>query len=634
VEHLGERSNKLHPPDTPPHVRGAQSNAASRVVVCLLLLVHAGLLAWGAYRHSPTIDEVRWLPAGLVHLLEGRFDVARANPPLVRIVAALPVLAAEPELRHPDGRAAHLYREFVEINGARSAWLFTLGRWACIPISMIGGYICFRWARELYGIAAGFVALSLWCFSPNILAHSQIVAHDAPAASFLVAAGYLLWRWLRQPSWWTALGAGVMLGLAELTKMSLIICFGIWPVVWLGWRWTRPERSTNAVPGIGQMVLILALGLYVLNLGYGFEGTFRKLGDYVFVSGSLSGMDGGRGNRFDNTWLGELPLPLPADYVLGIDQVKGDFEGQIVYAATYLRGEWRQQGLWYYFVYALAVKGPLGTWILLALSLAVRAFKLDGLKRARDEAVLLVPALSLLILASSQTKFTDHLRYVLPILPFAFVWISRIGNVVQTCRPIWALSTSAALAWSIGSSLSVYPHSLSYFNELVGGPKGGHYHLVSSNIDYGQDLLYLREWIEAHAEARPLHLAYWNQNTFDPAILGIDYVEPVSGPAPGDVPPYDKLEKLGPQPGWHAANVNVLRGDDWPGRSRYADFGYYSYLLNFEPVGMAGYSIYIYHITIDDANRVRKQMNLPLISRELPAGERVGALGRGTSLPL
>ena len=50
----------------------------------------------------------------------------------------------------------------------------------------------------------------------------------------------------------------------------------------------------------------------------------------------------------------------------------------------------------------------------------------------------------------------------------------------------------ASLGWSIISSLSVYPHSLSYFNELVAGPTGGPKHLIHSNVDWGQDLLFLR----------------------------------------------------------------------------------------------------------------------------------------------
>jgi hypothetical protein len=55
-----------------------------------------------------------------------------------------------------------------------------------------------------------------------------------------------------------------------------------------------------------------------------------------------------------------------------------------------------------------------------------------------------------------------------------------------------------------------------------------------------------------------------------------------------------------PQPGWYALSVNHL----------YDREKQYRYFLNFEPVATAGYSMYIYHITRKDANRVRREMGL------------------------
>jgi hypothetical protein len=49
-----------------------------------------------------------------------------------------------------------------------------------------------------------------------------------------------------------------------------------------------------------------------------------------------------------------------------------------------------------------------------------------------------------------------------------------------------------------------------------------------------------------------------------------------------------------PQPGWYALSVNYL----------YDRKKQYRYFLNLKPVARAGYSIYIYHVTPEDANRV------------------------------
>lgn len=54
------------------------------------------------------------------------------------------------------------------------------------------------------------------------------------------------------------------------------------------------------------------------------------------------------------------------------------------------------------------------------------------------------------------------------------------------------LATSAILfCWLFASSLWVYPHSLSYFNESICGPLNGPKLLLGSNVDWGQDLIYI-----------------------------------------------------------------------------------------------------------------------------------------------
>lgn len=569
-----------------------------------------GMMAASAPLHSPTIDEAKWLPAGIEHWRAGSFRAGNVNPPFVRMLAAAPLVWLYPDESSRSNDETGLVRAL----GPRSLWFFTLGRWACLPLSLIGGYVCFRWARQLYGTPCGFVALCLWCFCPNVLAHGQLIANDGAAASFGVAAGYAFWRWLRSSSWPSAISAGVVLGLAELMKMSLLVLFIAFPVVWVCWRLSGddPKRLRGWLMSALQLGLILLLSIDVINAGYLCEGTGRRLGEYSFVSQALGGVNsesGGIGNRFRGSFVERLPILLPENYVLGLDCQKRDLEVGNAVQFSYLRGEWSRRGWWYFYLYALAIKVPLGTWSLFGLAIWERVFRADAIRRFRDELVLAVPPLLLLAVASSQTGFTDHFRYVLPVLPFAFIWISRVARVIAHRRWITSFLMFAAFSWSIASSLLVYPHSLSYFNELAGGPLGGHFHLLSSNIDYGQDLLFLKAWVDRHPEARPLKLAIWNMGTVNPAVAGIEYTQAPSGPPPGAHFDAESPIKYGPQPGWFAVNVNVLHGDDWPGRVSERTFGYYGYFLNFAPVATAGYSIYIYHLSAADVQRYWRQVN-------------------------
>jgi hypothetical protein len=121
---------------------------------------------------------------------------------------------------------------------------------------------------------------------------------------------------------------------------------------------------------------------------------------------------------------------------------------------------------------------------------------------------------------------------------------------------------------------------------LGGGPTGGHYHLIDANIDWGQDMWYLKRRLDRHPEAHPLQLSCYT--IIDPKYFGIE----------SSKPPRD-----GPQPGWYAMSVHSIH-------SRTEN---YLYFLRFRPVAMAGYSIYIYYITLEEANRMRREQGLPEI---------------------
>jgi hypothetical protein len=209
------------------------------------------------------------------------------------------------------------------------------------------------------------------------------------------------------------------------------------------------------------------------------------------------------------------------------------------------------------------------------------------------------------------------MRYTIPALPFLFVWMSKVGRAVALRN--WGVAglSGCSIAWATVSRLSVYPHSLSYFNELTGGPRNGHFHLLESNVACGQDLLYLRRWLDNHPEAPPLHLASFGW--IDPRLAGIEFTLPPAGSnRSGLLPQPTEAQSLGPQPGWHLIDVNYLHGTHWPapnGEGLWSDIPTdrlnYEYFLRFEPIDLVGYSIHVYHITLDEANRVRRELRLP-----------------------
>jgi hypothetical protein len=607
-------------------------------MVAVLLLTHAGLVLYSLRHNFATVDEVAHLAAGVAHWETDDFSPYRVNPPLVRLLATLPVTAAQPttnysNLRDIPGERSEwpLGQDFVKANAARYFDLLCLARLAGVIWSVLGGLLIFCWARQLYGTGSGFLALSLWCFSPTILAFAQLIVPDVPAAVAGLAATYAFWHYLRGPSWERALLAGSLLGLAQLTKYTLLILYGVWPLLGLLWLF-GPEGAALRRAGWSKLTVhaltAVLVSLYIINAGYAFQGTFQRLGDYPFVSRLFAGdpPDGHRryegglyGNRFHDTRMERLIIPLPADFVRGIDVQRADFEKGF---HSYLAGEWRREGgWWYYYLYALAVKVPLGVWGLVLANLVMTLGRMRCCTSWCNEAVLLLPAAAIFVLVSSQTGFNHHMRYVLPMFPFMMVSTGKLAYFVRTSYWPVALAILASLGWAVASCLSVYPHTLSYFNELAGGPENGSTHLVDSNIDWGQDLLYLKNWLDQHPECQPLHLAYFG--FVDPRIIGIDFTLPPPGPPVAQPTNNSPAAQVGPQPGWYAVSVNFVRGlefgsPDGQGGFHHNPLHSFEYFQLFNPVARAGYSILIYHITLDEANAARRRLGLEEIRAEQP----------------
>lgn len=582
--------------------------------VAALLVLHLLLVANLSRRYSPTFDEVGYFPAGLAHWQFGRFDLYKVNPPLIRLVATAPAFLAGFVGSWDHYPSVATFRSefligrqwFKDDSLQLQSWL-VFGRHMCLPFTMLGAIVCWCWAREMYGRAAAYIALLLWCFDPNVLAHASLMTPDLPAAGLAVFGCYLFVHYLARRSIGTVFLLGAVLGASLLTKFTLLTLGPTWCLVCLMRR--RQERA------LLSLVAVLAVSVYVVNLGYGFEGTLKPLQERKFVSALLGPQppDSARrvaGNRFAGQMAGALPVPFPANFVEGIDAQKAEFERG---KPSYMCGVWSPRGWWWYYLYAFAIKLPIGTLVLFGIGLVQQLRDLWLSRQIPTQwpslvTLWLVP-LCILALVSSQTGFSHHSRYALPCLPFLFISASYAG-VFITRGGLMGLLVTYSIVLSLSSSLWAYPHSLSYFNEVIGGPLNGHKHLLNSNLDWGQDLLYLKAWLASHPEARPIYVAYDVRSLPVETLLRLPTSRPVStrnledvsrGGAPGRFP-------AGMPPGWYAISANEL----------YDQEGEFSCFTGLTPLGRCGYSLWLYHLPDVDAGR-------PLETGGRPASAQAGA---------
>jgi hypothetical protein len=280
--------------------------------------------------------------------------------------------------------------------------------------------------------------------------------------------------------------------------------------------------------GFFQLIVLLALGLFVLNLGYAFDGSFTKLSSYEFRSTALTGNDGNQspelGNRFLASPLGNALVPLPKNYLLGIDHIKWEYEEEY---QSFLRGEWKSGGWWYYYLYALCIKVPLGTLFLVGLCLVATILPNKYyVTKWGDEICLLAPMAIILFLVSSQTGFNHHMRYVLPALGFLFVWCGKLANVYQVnsnwkSRCVVGLLVGLALAWNSIATLRAHPNYIPFFNLTIEGNRG-YEHLSNSNVDFGQGLIALNKYLDEKFAGETVHYDGW-MPLVNPALAGIKY---------------------------------------------------------------------------------------------------------------
>jgi hypothetical protein len=482
-----------------------------------------------------------------------------------------------------------LARRYVSENAHGIITHIFLARLFCLPFAILGAVVCWRWATEMYGRASGFISLLLWCFCPYILGHAPSIMNDAPASSLGVAAGYTFWRWLKRPGLLRSALAGISLGAALLCKFTIVIFVPLFIFIYI----LHNSRNNNNVKSKNlQFLIVLLLSWYTLNSFYLFEGTFKRFRHIKFHTRILSGhvslhdIPPGGSNFLENRWLGYFPILLPTEYVQGFDTQLLDFERGLM---SYLCGEWSGTGWWYYYAVALLAKLPIGTLLVVALALLASVTRSGASSDFLDESMLILPIVSIFLLVSSQWRVSVHSRYILPMLPFLFVWAGKVWR--SNKRAWWFVKPVSvfALVWSITSSLAIFPHSLSYFNEGVGGPVNGPLVLLDSNIDWGQDLLFLKRWLDKNPDVRLDGLAYYGM--IDPSCVGIPKT-PMPNPGIDAEVAQDSPIAMthGPKPGVYALSVNYI-------------FSYsqeYSYFRKFRPTFTAGYSIYIYKLSKED----------------------------------
>jgi hypothetical protein len=557
-----------------------------KAVLVALLAFFAARTLFLIFDKSETTDEVSFHAVnGYAYLVTRDFRMSPATPPLAREWMALPWLLARPAFHtdKPSWEAADSVPFAVEFfygeNRGSARLLLALSRLMVWVLAMGLAAAVFAWGRALFGTGAGLLGLGFLAFCPTTAAHSALATVDVPAALFYFLTAAFLYAALERPSgprFPAAAAAALGLGLAvKYTAVLLVPVFLVLCVRRAGW--ARGLGWTAAALGVALGVVWAAYFFETKPLLAGVPRVDEKIGYITRISDALTFGNAGARDFFTRTAL-NVPVPL-ASWLLGLAGIARSHQADYLH---FFRGEWIQGGVWYHYLFAFAVKTPLG----FLAALAARAL----VRRGAADLYLLLPA-GVLFAATLFDTTGVGIRYLLPALPLLFVWAGGLWPAPGEAPPpvsapsaprsarngvaetgggeAAAAARRAACGFLLGahalSSLGQFGSPIAYFNALAGGPREGHRFLRYSDLDWGQELRNLGRY--ARREGIPEVRTYLFGTT-DAAFHGIREARA------------DDSDFRAPRPAVYAISANYFDRFEWT--------------KGLEPTARIGHAIFVY----------------------------------------
>ena len=524
-----------------------------------LIILQMILVAIIVHGESLTFDEGNHIFAGYMMWHSGDYGLNPEHPPLVKLVATLPLLREKlwvPPLQQRMFKAEAYRdgRDFMERNDGPGHGLLFRMRLAAGVFAVGLSVMVFLMGSKLFGESAGLLALLLVVFEPNVLANSDLVTTDVGVACFFLATIYCFYRYARQPSVIRLLLTGLASGLTLSAKHSGIllapILLGLTLVEIACAEQGRRKRMAGTL--FGGLAAIVVLAVAVLWAFYGFRYAARPAGLVMNPTLSeyaapLTGLNGWTIGHLANWRL------LPESYLMGIT----DIHYAAQQYAIFLLGHDYPHGVWWYFPVALSIKTTLG--LIGLVVLAGIALVSKRLRKRRELAYLFVPG-AIYLAAAILSGMNIGTRHVLFLYPLAALLAAAglIALAQHSRRWIWI--GGALVACHVVSVMAVFPAEMAYGNEAWGGTANTHKYLSDSSVDWAQQLPHIKQWVDAHP-GEECWLAYSAYPDLRPQAYGIPCHPLPTAHTGWELMPDDVPETIH---GYLLLSADDLEACDWP----------------------------------------------------------------------
>ncbi len=567
----------------------------TKFFVFLIITVTVVLAYTSVWDDTFIFDETAHVGAGYSYVATHEYRLNPEHPPLVKDLAGIAVglsgiddsqaLNSDSWTKAVNGQW-DFGRELIYFSGNDADSMTRAARLPMLIFFVIAAIFVFKWARELYGDRAGFIALTLFAFSPTVLAHSRFVTTDVAALFGVVIVTYSFVKYLQKQNKINLLVVGLAFGVAQLLKFSLVLLIPYLLILAIIYALLHKKWKV-----VGGTILIMVIGyLFVVWPFY-----YRHVQNYApekqkaDMEQTLSNF---KVRPLADTviYFSDKPIVRAmAQYSFGVLMVTQRVAGG---NTAYFLDNVSAEGDAEYFPLMYLVKEPLAYWVLVLLGLMFLVKQKmgrwkDWLKDHFVEVAMLA-WIALYWGTSIVGSLNIGIRHMLPVYPFTIILVSGllIGFLKDNVR--WKLAlVTILLGWYVFETVNVHPAYLTYYNQAVGGPLGGRKIAVDSNLDWGQDLKRLSDWVKEN-EIEKIHLDYFGQAPPE-YYLGDIWVNTHSWTYRNK----ESFLRVNPQGGYLAVSVSFYMGTRGnPDES-------YAWLDQYEPVEVIGNSIYIWEFRLE-----------------------------------
>ena len=493
------------------------STLLNRAALAALAVLMLAQMWTSDLRLSVTSDEIDHLHAGYRYLTCRDFGWNPEHPPLVKMVAALPLLFMH--VNDPIRGACGLsnnkgidFRAGHDFFFANTESILSAARFATSIFAIALLIASWMLAKKLFGRAVATLSAVLLAFEPTILGHGALVTTDVPAAFGFVLAVYATYCYVEKPAWPRAVLLGLSIGIALGLKHPTVLLALVVPLLlaadlWFADRDTRRHRLLAHAATLGLVTVIAVVSIWA---AYDFSYSGRPSTAAVWPLGTQAGeVHGFLSTKAIPDFIERRLLPEP--YLIGLQDVATVSEQG---RQAFLLGHSYFGGKWIYFPVAAAIKFTLPFLLLILISASAWSFWKSNLCQL---SFLLIP-LGVLLAFAFASNINVGFRHVMPIIPFLAIFASAGALDKMHSQTSRKAALAGILVFHVATCLHAFPNYISYSNEAWGGPTRTYKYLADSNADWGQAQKMARDYITQTRPVSCFLLQAYNERAADYGI--------------------------------------------------------------------------------------------------------------------